>query len=165
MKKVNKNIKGLLCLPITETAEKEIGDVEKLEATVVKNGVILMKSTMSAMEVVEMLEAFRKISKELLLSITNATGICEDCERCSELEEAVNIQIPNFLLEEAGIPLKAKLCAFTDEDSGEIRVIEAEYQHDLSDVPENILNILKSMGTCMSELNDCIMSEKIIYGK
>ena len=165
MKKINKNIKGLLCLPITETAEKEIGDVGKLEAAVVKNGVILMKSTMSAMEVIEMLETLRKIAKELLLSITSATGICEDCDGCSELEEAVNIKIPEFLLEEAGIPLKAKLCAFTDEDSGEVKVREAEYKHDLSDVPENVLNTIKSMGICLSELNECLMSEEIIYGK
>lgn len=165
MKKVNENIRGLLCLPITEAAEKEIGDVEKLEATVVKNGVLLMKSTMSAMEVIELLEALRKVEKELLYRITSATGICEDCECCDELEEAVNIKIPDFLLEEAGIPLKAKLCAFTDEDSGEVKVMEAEYKHDLSDVPENVLNIIKSMGICLSELNKCLMSEEIIYGR
>jgi len=37
-------VKGFLCLPITESAEKKIGDVSKLEANLIKGGVVFMKA-------------------------------------------------------------------------------------------------------------------------
>lgn len=164
MKKLNENVKGILCLPVTETAEKKIGDVGQLEATTINNGVVLMKSKMTAMEVIQTVEDLRDMMEGLILNITNEVGICKQCENCEEVKAAVNIKIPNFILEEAGIPSNSKLCAYTNEDSGEVTVVEAEYKHDLSDVTENTIQLFKEIGICMSGLNDCLMTEKIVYG-
>lgn len=41
MKQVDGKVNGVLCLPITQEAEKKIGDVEQLEATVINNGLVL----------------------------------------------------------------------------------------------------------------------------
>ena len=87
------------------------------------------------------------------------------CECCEEVEEAVNIKLPDFLLEEAGIPKNAKLCACTEENSGVVKVMEAEYKHDLSDAPEDVLQKLKSLGVSLSKLNKSLMSEEIVYGE
>ena len=98
-------------------------------------------------------------------ALVGATGICcEDCDQ-DETEDAVTIKLPEFILEEAGIPKNAKLCAFTTEASGEVTVMEADYKHDLTDVPEDMLRLLKDIGVCLSCLNECLMSERIIYGK
>jgi hypothetical protein len=78
--------------------------------------------------------------------------------------DAVNIKLPDFILEDAGIPKDAKLCAYTDDESGEVTVMEAEYKHDLSDVYVETLEVLGAMGVCFSGLNECLMSETIIYG-
>lgn len=164
-KETKPNLKGFLCLPITEEAEKKIGDVEKLEAEAIKNGLVFMKSQMTAVEVIETLEGLGKVAKELYLSIAETAGICEGCNCSMETEEAVSIKLPEFILEDAGIPKDAKLCAYTDEGSGEVTVIEAEYKHDLSDVPKDILQMLKAMGVCMAGLNNWLMTEEIIYGK
>jgi hypothetical protein len=165
MKKSNQKVKGILCIPITESAEKKIGDVGKLEATTIKNGLVLMKSKMTAAEVVETLEGLRDVLEELYLTLSEAAGICEDCNCRTETEDAVSIKLPEFILKEAGISKDAKLCACTMEGCGEVTVMEAAYKHDLSDVPKDILEILKDMGVCMSGLNECLMSEKIIYGE
>lgn len=165
MKKSSQKVKGILCIPITEASEKKIGDIGKLEATTIKNGLVLMKSKMTAVEVVETLEGVRDVLEELYLTISKAAGICEDCNCREETEDAVSIKLPNFILKEAGIPKDAKLCACTIDGCGEVTVMEAEYKHDLSDVPQDILEILKDMGICMSGLNECLMSEKIIYGE
>lgn len=164
MEKTKQKVKGFLCLPITELAEKEIGDVGKLEATTIKNGLVLLKSEMTAIEVVETLVGLEKVSKELYLTLAETAGVCENYSCRTETEDAVSIRLPEFILEDAGIPKDAKLCAYTSEDSGEVTVVEAEYKHDLSDVPKDILQILKEMGVCMAGLNNRLMSEEIIYG-
>lgn len=165
MKQSKQQVKGFLCLPITELAEKKIGDVGKLEAAPIKNGLVIMKSEMTAVEVAETLEDLEKTAEELYLTLTRAAGICEGCDCRTETEDAVSIKLPGFILEEAGIPKDAKLCAYTTEDSGEVTVVEAEYKHDLSDIPENILQVLKARGVCMAGLNKQLMLEEIIYGK
>ena len=165
MKKSEQKVKGFLCLPITESAERKIGDVGLLEASIIKSGVVLTKSQMTAMDVLETIEGLEEILKELYNALVGATGICcEDCDQ-DETEDAVTIKLPEFILEEAGIPKDAKLCAFTTEASGEVTVIEADYKHDLTDVPEDMLRLLKDIGVCLSCLNECLMSERIIYGK
>lgn len=165
MKKSEQKVKGFLCLPITESAERKIGDVGLLEATIIKSGVVFTKSQMTAMDVLETIEGLEEILKELYHALVGATGICcEDCDQ-DETEDAVTIKLPEFILEEAGIPKDAKLCAFTTEASGEVTVMEADYKHDLTDVPEDMLRLLKDIGVCLSCLNECLISERIIYGK
>ncbi|PYG89376.1 hypothetical protein LY28_00595 [Ruminiclostridium sufflavum DSM 19573] len=165
MENTKQKVKRFLCLPVTETVENKIGDVGKLEAEAIDNGLVLLKSQMTAIEVIETLEGLEKIIKELYLALVMSAGICEDCSCCTETEDAVSIKLPEFILEDAGIPKDAKLCAYTSEDSGEVTVVEAEYKHDLSDVPKGILHILKEIGVCMAGLNNSLMSEEIIYGK
>ena len=165
MKRQEEKVKGFLCLPITESAERKIGDVGMLEASIIKSGIVLTKSQMTAMDVLETIEGLEGILKELYEALIDGTGIyCEDLDQ-DETEEATSIKLPEFILEEAGIPKDAKLCAFTTEASGEVTVIEAEYKHDISDVPEDMLMLLKDIGVCTSCLNECLMSERIIYGK
>ncbi len=165
MKRQEEKVKGFLCLPITESAERKIGDVGMLEASIIKSGIVLTKSQMTAMDVLETIEGLEGILKELYDALIDGTGIyCEDLNQ-DETEEATSIKLPEFILEEAGIPKDAKLCAFTTEASGEVTVIEAEYKHDISDVPEDMLMLLKDIGVCTSCLNECLMSERIIYGK
>ena len=165
MKRQEEKVKGFLCIPITESAERKIGDVGMLEASIIKSGIVLTKSQMTAMDVLETIEGLEGILKELYEALIDGTGIyCEDLNQ-DETEEATSIKLPEFILEEAGIPKDAKLCAFTTEASGEVTVIEAEYKHDISDVPEDMLMLLKDIGVCTSCLNECLMSERIIYGK
>jgi hypothetical protein len=165
MKKSEQKVKGFLCLPITESVERKIGDVGKLEATPIKSGIVLIKSEMTAMDVLETIEGLEEILKELYNSIISETSSCsEDCDQ-EETEDAVSIKLPEFILEEAGIPKDAKLCAFTTESSGEVTVVEAEYKHDLTDVPKDMIGLLKDIGVCLSCLNDCLVSERILYGK
>ncbi len=165
MKRQEEKVKGFLCLPITESAERKIGDVGMLEASIIKSGIVLTKSQMTAMDVLETIEGLEGILKELYDALIDGTGIyCEDLNQ-DETEEATSIKLPEFILEEAGIPKDAKLCAFTTEASGEVTVIEAEYKHDISDVPEDMLMLLKDIGVRTSCLNECLMSERIIYGK
>lgn len=88
------------------------------------------------------------------------------CELCQGLlDGSGEVHVPDYLLEEAGIPTDAKLEAYADEDSGEITVVEADIQQDITDVPPAIVAILANSGVCLAELNELIMLEEIVYGK
>lgn len=165
MNQSKESVKGVLCLPITEAAEKKIGQVEALEATVIQNGLVMMKSQMTVVDVLKTLEGLEGVMVSLYLTLAKAAGVCKEQSCYQETEEAVNIKLPEFILEEAGIPKDAKLCAYANEGSGEVIVMEADYKYDLSDVPSEILKILKTMNVCLPRLNECMMSEIIIYGK
>ena len=88
------------------------------------------------------------------------------CELCqSVLDGSGDVRIPDYILEEAGIPTDAKLEAYADEDSGEITVAEADIQEDITDVPSGIVSILASSGICLAKLDELIMLDEIVYGQ
>lgn len=39
-----------------------------------------------------------------------------------------------------------------------------QYDHDLSDVPPHILELLACSGVCLGELEECLLEDVIIYG-
>lgn len=87
------------------------------------------------------------------------------CELCQGLLDGSGaIRVPEYLLEEACIPKGAKLEAFSD-DEGEIVVVAADVQQDITDVPPAIVAILAKSGVCLAELDELIMLEEIVYGK
>lgn len=87
------------------------------------------------------------------------------CELCQGLlDGSGDIRVPDYLLEEAGIPKGTKLEAFSD-DEGEIVVVAADVQQDITDVPPAIVAILAKSGVCLAELDELIMLEEIVYGK
>ena len=89
-----------------------------------------------------------------------------NCALCQGLlDGSGEVHVPDYLLEDAGIPTDAKLEAYADEDSGEITVVEADIQQDITDVSPGIVAILAKSGVCLAELDELIMLEEIVYGK
>jgi len=88
-----------------------------------------------------------------------------DCSLCHELlDDQQHIRIPDYLLEEAGIPMDAKLEAYTEEGSGEITVVEADIQNDITDVPPEIISMLAAAGVCLAHLDELVMDGGTVYG-
>lgn len=141
---------------------------------------ILMREKMTAIQVANCIETLEKISLKLSIALAKSAGICNgcgsldgktpaecvaSCTLCEGLfDEKKSIQVPDYLLEEAAIPKNAKLEAYADEGSGEIIVIEAENQYDITDVPEGIISVMAASGVCLVELEEHILKEDIIYG-
>ena len=55
-------------------------------------------------------------------------------------------------------------CAHGWQTTVRVRVDEANYRYDLSDVPPNILEVLAASGVCLSELELRLMQEDPVYG-
>ncbi|WP_312354743.1 hypothetical protein [Aminipila sp.] len=163
---------------------------DALELYAAKGVLMFLKEQMTALEVANAIESLSIIASDLTVLLASACGICNncgeeetdcvDCDECQNnpaawvqscslchdlLDENQRIHIPDYLLEEAGIPADAKLEACTDEDSGEIMVTESDIQQDINDVPPGILSVLAASGVCLAELDELIMLERIIHGK
>lgn len=170
---------------------------EKLELHAAEDTLVIVKTKMTAMELVHVIDTLSEIASELTVHLAKACGFCnncgdspdlcgscaemqkekskgaaagpvewvKDCELCQSLLEAdEEIQLPDYLLEEAGIPKDAKLTAYADEDSGEITVSESENEYDISDVPPGLRAVLATSGVCLMELEELITLEETIYG-
>ena len=94
-------------------------------------------------------------------------GHCENCGEdgeCPALPERTQTIVPEALREEVGIPANAKLCAWPGNEPGTVTVGQADYRHDLTDVPEWELSVLAMMGVCMGSLEEQLMAEDVVYG-
>lgn len=136
---------------------------ERLEMNVGDSAGVITKQAMNAMELIQGIETLKNFADTLILTLAKECGSCNDCGAC--FDRFYDIKVPEYLLEEAGIPEGAKLCAYAEENSGEIKVKKADYKYDLSDVPEYILRIFDAAGVCVGKLEELLMLGVNVYGK
>lgn len=150
-----------------------IPDNAKLELTTLDGAVILTKSKMTTMEYVKLLTALTAHVGQILLSLRDTCGHCDECDEGGcvysnlSIEELCrpSVTVPDWAREEADIAPDAKLDCYVDEDSGVITVCETFYDHDLSDIPAELLETLRKSGCCLSVLEDMLMDDDVIYDK
>lgn len=165
MKKIKESLDKNINLPVEEMEDLETMDCEEIEITALEGVVVAMKASMNVMELIKVAEGLKNLSEELIVHLAEVCGRCDDCSYCERYEEYDEIIVPDYLLEEAGIPRDAKLCACTEEDSGEIIVMQADYDYDISDIPQFVIDIFEKSGICISELEERLMMEDIVYGE
>ncbi|MPM09277.1 hypothetical protein SDC9_55593 [bioreactor metagenome] len=178
---MKKNQMPQIGLPADACERSGFTDKDTLELHAGQNALVFMKDKMTALEVANAIQSLSALAADLTVVLASACGLCDNCgEGCADdcpagcvsacslchdlLDESQTVRIPGYLLEEAGIPADAKLEAYTDEDSGEITVTEADIQQDITDVPPGILAVLAQSGVCLAELDELIMLDSIIYG-
>ena len=162
-----------ITIPPAATKLSGIPDDAKLELTTLDGAVILTKSKMTAMEYVKLLTELTAHVGQMLLTLRDTCGCCDECDEdecaCRDLsiEELIRpaVTVPDWAREEADIAPDAKLDCYVDEDTGVITVCEADNDFDLSDVSPAILYALRKSGCCLSALEDALMENDIIYDK
>ncbi len=147
--------------------ENEMIDFAKLGEEVVVTAldhiVVLTKVKMTALDMVKTIATLAEVTQNLLATLAKNCGTCEDCGHCEEMDTE-NIKLPHYMLEVAGIPKDAKLIAYAEEDSGIVRVEQAEYDHDIADIPEDIRELLSNYGICMGELDALLVRGELLHG-
>lgn len=141
-------------------------------------GIVLLDHTLvlvpgdglSAMDIIQVLKDLRKLSDYFMGKIAEA---CEACNNCGESVgcELITakqikpaIQLPPDLMREAGIRPGSKLTCLPDAEDGVLRIAEADYRFDLTDVPSEILQQFRDRNVCLNDLEDLLMSEDIVDG-
>ena len=164
MKMIKESLDNNVSLPNEILNAADLTGCDEIEFNTLENAVVAMKTTMNAMELIKVAEGLKNLSEELIVHLAGICGRCHDCSYCERFEEYDEIIVPDYLLEEAGIPKDAKLCACTEEDSGEIIVMQADYDYDIADVPKFVIDIFEMSGICIRELEEKIMMDDIVYG-
>lgn len=159
------NVKGAF---VPRSALKLCGfnEDEELELHTLPGTAILIRQHMTAAELMETADAFTTAATILINHLIQS---CESCDDCNDgdgcpYDAPDYINLPDYLRDEAGIPLNEKLCAQVDTASHSVTVQSAGYHHDLQDVPEDLLVILKHHGVCMGDLEEKLMTDAVIYG-
>lgn len=164
MKIIKENSNSNIIIPIEVLKASNLLNSKDIELKTLENAFVVMKGTMNAMELIKLAEGLKNLSEELIVHLASVCGRCLDCSYCAGSEEYDEIIVPDYLLEEAGIPIDAKLCAYAEEDSGEVIVMQADYDYDIVDVPQFVIDIFEMSGICIRELEENLIMENIVYG-
>lgn len=150
----------------------KLQNAERLELTAATGAVIVTSGRMTVKELLSTVQSLTGRAAELmtLLRLT-----CSDCMNCSEkcayrdrsITELIRpaVVVPDWARQDAGLAGDAKLDCYVDEDTHKLTVVEADYAHDLSDVPPELLFALHQSGCCLSALEDALMEDDVIYDK
>lgn len=126
---------------------------------------VLLKRRMTAMELIKASQYLYEVASELVCHLALACGPCEECGDCCPRDDLIlaEISIPGYLRKEAGISDGAKLSACVDEENSSIIITAAEHEHDLSDVPQLVIDMLVSSGICLGALEEHLITGSIVY--
>ena len=147
-----------------------------LTVSIGENTLVVTPQCMTAIQAVNTIAALTEFTSDLIDALKTACGSCgeqmedEGCpyeEVCGQGEcPYATVTGPGVALTDdarrtMGIPLDAKLELFPDE--GEGLVCAADYEHDITDVPEGIRTMLVLNGVCLGRLDEVIMAEKEVW--
>lgn len=166
---IKETTKKKLVIP---NAVLELSGLEKgepVEIRVADDAVIILRKEMTAMELLRAIDSIQDAALALTLHIVNACGPCEDCsgsggEECPADPSRTMTVIPDEVRKEVHIPEDVKLCAWPGDKPGTVKVGQADYRYDLTDVPAWELEILASHGVCLGSLEEMLMAEDVVYG-
>lgn len=130
----------------------------KVELHASEDTLVVLKQRMTAMELVRAARSLQKLATDLHVHLARVCGHCDGCDGGDEVE------LPDYLREEAGIPEKAKLCASVDEGEHSVTISEADYDYDLRDVPEEVLEMFRDAEICVGELEERLILGDVVYG-
>ena len=165
MKFVKGTTKKKLIIPNTvmELSGFERGETVELHA--LTDTVVVLKKRMTAMEMVNAIDALQRLTVELVRELAETCGACEDCGggECPAWARTAT-EVPEEVRQEAGIPAGVKLQAWPGETEGTVTVAQADYRFDLTDVPEWVRSTLEALGACLGNLEELLMSEEAVSG-
>lgn len=161
----DKNKKSLH-IPAAALALAGIRPEDSMELHVADQVLAVISKELTAMEVIQAMDGLLELLGTLANSLFIACGECEGCDQgCPEVDpDEEELSLPDFVREKLGIPKGAKLCAELNEAEGTATLSEAGYDYDLRDVPLDLLELLKTAGLCVGELEQLLMEGVIVYG-
>ncbi len=136
-----------------------------LEYRTLPGALVAFKKQMTMLELVNAANSLQTLADELFCVLCD---VCGDCEHCSEecpystADFEMELDLPEPLLERAGIPRGAKL--FATATDGGVLICPAEKMPSLQSVPGELMEQIISCDVCPGELEDHIIRGDIVYG-
>lgn len=133
-----------------------------LDVCGMEQAIVVTKKEMTAMELVNAIQSLEKTASDLLIHLAKVCGPCEHCEGgCPYEDDETRIHLPDDVLEQAGLPRKARL----DMRIGDREVILSEAENfDLRDVSSEMKELFRQTNICLGELDGLLAGGSVIYG-
>ena len=169
MKKVIMNDPSEVIISAVNLENANLSEWERLELHLLDQAAVVIPGKMTAMEVIRTAEALQGLASDLLTALGEACEKCDGCHvelLCDLMEGEIRpeVSVPLQVLEEAGADPDCKLAYDVDPESGEIRIVEADYRYDLTDVPPTLLDTFRECGICLNDLEEKLKEEAFVYG-
>ena len=136
----------------------------RVELHASEDTLVVLRQRMTAMELLRAAKSLQKLATDLHVHLARICGPCDGCDGECPFEDGDGVDLPDCLREEAGIPENAKLCASVDEEAHTVTISEAGYDHDLRDVPEEVLEMFRDAEICVGELEERLILGDVVYG-
>ena len=169
MKKATWNEPIEVCISAADLEAANLTEWERLELHLLDQAAVVIPGMMTAMEVIRTAEALQGLATKLLVTIGETCEKCDGCGvdlLCDLMKGDIHpeVSVPPQVLEEAGADLDCKLACEVDSESGEIRIVEADYRYDLSDISSTLLDTFRECGICLEDLDEKLRAEEVVYG-
>lgn len=127
-----------------ELERANLTEWERLELHLLDQTAVVIPGQMTVMELLRVTAALQSLASDLLAALCAACEPCDNCqmdEPCGQMKGAVHpeVEVPDYL-------------------------VEADYHFDLTDIPAPLLDTLRECGVCMSDLEDKLVQEDVVYG-
>ena len=156
-------------ISVAELERANLTEWKRLELHLLDQTAVVIPGQMTVMELLRTVEALQGLASDLQAALCAACEQCNNCEMdepCDQMKGEVHseVSVPGYLLEELGLESDTKLAYEADPESGAIHIVEADYRFDLTDIPAPFLDTLRECGVCMSDLEDKLVREDVVYG-
>ncbi len=164
-----------IVIPAEAVELSHIQTGEHVAVRIGENTLVALPEKLTAMQAVNAIGTLAELNTELIIALKDACGTCADhmkqggCpfggtggpDECPYQDiSGPEVEVNALARRAMGIPLDAKVMLHPGE--GEGLVTAADYEHDITDVPEEIRILLKAVGVCPGRLDELLMSEDII---
>ena len=151
-------------IPKTVLDKAELTPGEDVRFLSLKGAVVMLPCEMTAMRMIDAASELNTLAVKLLNVVADACGRCEEDEDCALRHGEIppSVHVDGDALEAAGIDLDSKLVCEADPEEGCVRVYPAEYAHDLTDMPPEILTLFRAMNVCLGDLQDLLMRDETL---
>ena len=168
MKQCTMENQAEVCITAENLEIANLSEWERLELHLLDQAAVVIPGRMTVMEVIRVTETLQGFVSDLLTAVAEACDRCDNCQMdkpCGLMTGTVlpKISIPACVLEEAGLEPDCKLVCTAEQGRGEVRVTEAEYRYDLTDLRPDLLELFRKCGVCLSDLDEKLTQDAIVY--
>lgn len=170
MKKAICDYGSNICITAADLERANLNEWDRLELHLLDQTAVVIPGRMTAMDLIRVTEALQGFASDLLTALGKACASCDNCdmaEPCDLMTGPIRptVGIPAYVLEEAGFDSDTKLACEADPEDKVIRVTEADYRYDLTDLPSSLLDTFREGGVCLDDFEGKLMREEVVYGE
>lgn len=171
---MNKQKNVTFSIPVEDAAYSGFAPDSEITIHAGEGVLMVTPKEMTVLQAAQAIMALIEVACTLIGGIKDACGECgerrcadscpygplEEPGKCPYWDAEPEVELSDSARKQMGIPLDAKLQLLPDE--GEGLVCAADYDHDITDIPAQVLAALDMAGVCRGRLDEAVMNNEVI---